>query len=63
MAIRLVWLIGEIIVVHNFSADEAFEWERSEHVQAEAETRDLHYEMTLSREVVEDVAFRAVSED
>lgn len=62
MSIRLIWFIGEPVVVHDFSTDETFEWECREHIETEAEAGDLDHDVALRGEVIEDVALCEVAE-
>lgn len=55
MAIRLVGLLGEPVVVHHLPADEALEGQSGEHVEAEAEARDVD-EDVVGWEIVQDVS-------
>jgi len=52
----LVVRLGRVVVVfHDFATDEAFERQRGQHIQAEAEAGDVDEEV-VGGEVVEDVA-------
>lgn len=55
MPIRLIRLLGEPVIIHHLPADEAFEGEGGEHVEAEAESGDVD-EDVVGGEVVEDVS-------
>ena len=58
MAIGIVRLVGEPVVIHYLATDERLEREGGKHVEAEAQAGDLHYSMTLGREIVEYIPFR-----
>ncbi len=55
VAVRLVGLLREPVVVHHLPAHEALEGQGSEHVEAEAEARDVDQDV-VGGEVVEHVA-------
>jgi len=55
MEIHVERFVGEPVVEHYFAADEGFEGEGGEHVEAETETGDV-YHGVVGGEVVEDVA-------
>lgn len=61
MPVRVVMFVWKPIVVHYFPADESFEREGGEHIEAEEETCDVDHEI-ISGEVVEYVAERFVAE-
>jgi hypothetical protein len=44
-----------IVIKHDFSADEGFEWEGGEHIEAEAEACNVHHGVGR-RKVIEDVS-------
>ena len=50
------------VVGHHFAADETFQGEGGEHVEAEAQAGDLHDDGAVDGEVVEDVAGCEVAE-
>lgn len=52
----MVGFAWEEVIVHYLPADEALEGEGSQHVEAEAESGDLHNDRPVDGEVVEDVA-------
>ena len=60
MSVGVVWFVCEPVLVHDFAADEGFEGERSEHVEAEEEAGNIDHQVVL-REVVEHVAKRLVA--
>ena len=55
MPVGLVGLVWEPVVVHDLPADEAFEREGGEHVEPEAEARDVD-DHVVAGEVVQYVA-------
>lgn len=55
MKVHIKRFTGEPIIEHDFSANEGFEGEGSEHVEAETETGYV-YHYVVGGEVVEDVA-------
>lgn len=56
MQVHVEGLAWEPVIEHHFAADEGFKWERGEHVEPEAEARDVHHGV-VGGEVVKDVAF------
>lgn len=61
MEVHVERLPGEPVIKHDFSTDEGFERESSEHVESETETRDVDHGV-VGGEVVEDVALRKGAE-
>ncbi len=62
MPVGLIWLLGKPVVVHHLSADEAFQRQRGEHIEAETQSSNLHNNMSLRGEVVQNIAFSLVAE-
>lgn len=59
--VRLVWLLWKPVVVHYFSANEAFQRQSSKHVESKAQSSNLNHHMTLGGEIVQHVSFRFVA--
>lgn len=57
VAVRVEGLAGEVVLCHDLAADKRLEGQRGQHVEAEAEARNVD-ENVVGREVVEDVALR-----
>ncbi|KAF4625824.1 hypothetical protein G7Y89_g12339 [Cudoniella acicularis] len=55
MQVHVEGFVGEPVIEHDFAADEGFEGEGGEHVEAEAEAGDVHHGAVCG-EVVEDVS-------
>lgn len=55
MPIRLIRFLWKPIIVHHLPADEAFERQGGEHVEAEAESGDVDQDV-IGGEVIEDVS-------
>lgn len=62
MPVGVVRLLRKPVVVHDLAADKDFKRHGGEHVETEAQTRNLHDGVALGREVVEDIAFGQGSE-
>jgi len=61
MSIGLVGFVRKIVIVHNLTADKAFERESRKHIQAEAKSGNLDHDVTLRRKVVENIALGFVA--
>jgi hypothetical protein len=62
MSVWIVRLLGKPVIVHHLAADKGFEWKGGEHIETKAESGNLHYDVTLRREIVENVALSEGSE-
>lgn len=56
----MIWFIGKPEVVHNLAADEGFEGQRGQHVQAKEKAGDVDHEIVVG-EVIEQIAFCLVT--
>jgi len=61
VAVGIVRLAGEVILGHDFAADEALQRQRGDHVQPEAEARDVDHDV-VGGKVVEHIALGHVAE-